>query len=425
MKTIATYFILSLFLVLEIFPQNYLERRFKDYTNPDELVTMSETLPFNKAIELISKVSESTTGKKVVSTVQRTDPIGVEIVNMPYDKALLVIVQYANLMYEEKENVIVVKSKTEEEKHSADTYASVNSREVKISAVFFEMDVQKSKKLGFDWKFLLSGKSTDIAGVLRTESESSQSSGSSGSSGNSTGSGSSGSSSGLQPDFNLGASSDFSAGNFFGQATAVFKFFEDEGVGEIIASPSIIVRDKNKGNIQVGSDFSVRTRDFAGNTVEKFFPTGTIIDVTPYIYNEEGINYILLNITVERSSFSQSETTTQINKTNASTQVLMLDGEETILGGLFVNEETTQRNGIPFLKDLPWWVLGIRYLTGSDEKVVRKKELVILLKAELVPTLKERFAHPNTSNLIQSQINRDQKRIHYYQLNETPVNDSN
>jgi len=422
MKTIATYFILSLFLILEIFPQNYLERRFKDYNNPSELVTMSESLPFNQAIGLISKVSESTTGKKVVCTVQRTDPIGVEIKNMPYDKALLVIVQYANLVYEEQENLIVVKSKTEEEKHSADTYASVDSREVKISAVFFEMDVQKSKKLGFDWKFLLSGKNTDIAGLLRTESESSQQTSSSS---DGTGSSSGSSTSGLQPDFNVGVSSDFSAGNFFGQATAVFKFFEDEGIGEIIASPSIIVRDKNKGNIQVGSDFSVRTRDFAGNTVEKFFPTGTIIDVTPYIYNEEGINYILLNITVERSSFSQTETTTQINKTNASTQVLMLDGEETILGGLFVNEETTTRNGIPFLKDLPWWVLGIRYLTGSDEKVVRKKELVILLKAELVPTLKERFAHPNTSNLIQSQINRDQKRIHYYQLNETPVNDTN
>jgi type IV pilus assembly protein PilQ len=266
---------------------------------------------------------------------------------------------------------------------------------------------------------LLSGKSSDIAGFLRTESQSATDN--SGSSGDN--SGGSGSQTSLQPDFNVGVSSDFTLGNFFGQATAVFKLFEDEGIGEIIASPSIIVRDKNKGNIQVGSDFSVRTRDFAGNTVEKFFPTGTIIDVTPYIYNEEGINYILLNITVERSSFSQNETTTQINKTNASTQVMMLDGEETILGGLFVNEETTTRNGIPFLKDLPWWVLGIRYLTGSDEKVVRKKELVILLKAELVPTLKERFAHPDTKNLIQSQINRDQKRIQYYQLHETPVKD--
>jgi general secretion pathway protein D len=51
----------------------------------------------------------------------------------------------------------------------------------------------------------------------------------------------------------------------------------------------------------------------------------------------------------------------------------LLNGEETILGGLFVNEEAITRNGIPFLKDLPWWVLGIRYLTGSDQTVSEKK----------------------------------------------------
>jgi len=412
MKTIVTYFILSLFLVMQIFPQNYWERRFKDYTNPDELVTMSESLPFNQAVELLSKVSESITGKRIVSTVQMSDPIGVEIVNMPYDKALLIVVQYANLIFEEKQDIIVIKSKEVAEQRSAETYASVDSREVKISAVFFEMDVQKSKKIGIDWKILLNGESTDLAGLLRTETEI----GGSGGTGEEGGGGSS--EAGLQPEFNLGIASDFSAGSFFGQATAVFKFFEDEGMGEIISSPSIIVRDMSKGSIQVGSDFSVRTRDFAGNTVEKFFPTGTIIEVTPYIHNEEGLDYILLNILVERSSFSQNETTTEIRKTNATTQVIMLDGEETVLGGLFVNEEAQVRNGIPFLKDLPWWVFGIRYLTGSDETITRKKELIILLKAELVPTLKERFAHPDTKNIIKTQIERDQERIKYYKLDE-------
>ncbi|MCZ6701689.1 MAG: hypothetical protein O6940_01470 [Ignavibacteria bacterium] len=403
MKTITTYFVLSFFIVMQIFAQQYWERRFKDYNNPDELVTMSESLPFNQAVDLLSKVSESVTGKRIVSTVEITDPIGVEIVNMPYDKALLIIVQYANLMFEEKQDIIVIKSKSEDEERSFQTYASIDSREVKISAVFFEMDVQKSKKMGIDWQVLLSGESSDLSGLLRTESASSQETGTSG----------------LQPEFNLGVTSDFSIGSFFGQATALFRFFEDQSIGEIIASPSIIVRDKSKGSIQVGSDFSVRTRDFAGNTVEKFFPTGTIIDVTPYIQNEEGINYILLDVMVERSSFSQNETTTEIRKTNAKTQIVMLDGEETILGGLFVNEETIVRNGIPFLKDLPWWVFGIRYLTGSDETIVRKKELIILLKVELVPTLKERFAHPDTKNLIQSQVEKDQDRIKYYQLDES------
>jgi type II secretory pathway component GspD/PulD (secretin) len=409
MKTIVTYFFLSLFLVLQIFPQKYWERRFKDYTNPDELVTMSESLPFNQAVDLLSKVSESITGKRIVSAIERTEPIGIEIVNMPYDKAMVIIVQYANLSFEEKEDLIVIKGKEVEEVRSADTYASVNSREVKISAVFFEMDVEKSKKVGIDWKILFNGEKTNFGGLLRTESESGEQSGGEGGDGQATT---------LQPDFNLGVNSDFSVGNFFGQATAVFKFFENEGLGEIISSPSIIVRDKSKGSIQVGSDFSVRTRDFAGNTVEKFFPTGTIIEVTPYIHNEEGLDYVLLNILVERSSFSQSETTTEIRKTNATTQVVMLDGEESVLGGLFVNEETVVRNGIPFLKDLPWWVFGIRYLTGSDETITRKKELIILLKAELVPTLKERFAHPDTKDLIKTQIEKDRERIKYYKLDE-------
>ncbi len=267
MKTTIIYFVFSLFLVMQIFPQQYWERRFKDYNNPDDLVTMSESLPFNQAVELLSKVSESTTGKRIVSTVERTDPIGVEVVNMPYDKALLIMVQYANLQFEEKQDLIVIKSKKEEEVRTADTYASIDTREVKISAVFFEMDIANSKKIGIDWTFLLSGSSSELAGLLRSQSESQSTGGSDGG----------GSTSGLQPDFNLGVTTDFTAGSFFGQATAVFKFFEDEGLGEIIASPSIIVRDQSQGSIQVGSDFSVRTRDFAGNTVEKFFPTGTII----------------------------------------------------------------------------------------------------------------------------------------------------
>ena len=73
---------------------------------------------------------------------------------------------------------------------------------------------------------------------------------------------------------------DFKLGDFYGQATAMFRFFEREGLGEIISSPNIVVRDKKQGRIQVGSDFSIQTRDFAGNTIEKFYPTGTIIEVT-------------------------------------------------------------------------------------------------------------------------------------------------
>ncbi|MBE0539334.1 MAG: type II and III secretion system protein, partial [Ignavibacterium sp.] len=379
----------------------------KDYNNPDELVTLSQSLPFNEAIALLSKVSESTTGKKIVSTANIENPIGIEIESMPYDKALFMIVQYAGLTMEEKEDVIVVKRIGVEEKKPEDVYASVDSREVKISAVFFEVDVAESRKLGIDWKVVLSGRGINLGAELLTESKTGDETGS-----QTTPAGA-----------NINGDGNFNAGNFYGEATALFRFFEDNNLGEIIASPNITVRDNKQGRIQVGSDFSVRTRDFAGNTVEKFFPTGTIIEVTPHVYKENGIDYVLLNILVERSSFLLNDQTTEIKKTNASTQVLMLNGEETILGGLFVNEETKVRNGIPFLKDLPWWVFGIRYLTGSDATTLTKKELVILLKTELVPTLKERLEHP-IENPLSNELTKQRGAIKYHQLESKNSNET-
>ena len=404
MKTIITSIILALFISLPVFSQQYLEKDLKEYTNPNELVTLSPDLPFNKAIALLSKVSESTTGKKVVSTIDSDAPIGIEIQNMRYDKALVIIVQMAGFIYEDKDNLIVVKKKDEKvEEHSPDTYADVNVREVKISAVFFEMDDQAAKERGINWQAMLSGKGFSFGGLL-------------------------GDSIGLSnqlPDATTGRLSglgNYSSGSFFGQATAVFKFFESQNLGQIIASPNIAVRDGQKGRIQVGQDISIKQRDFAGNVVEKFFSTGSIIDVTPYIYSQDGINYILLNVDVERSSFVPDAQTTIINKTQASTQLVMLNGEETVLGGLFVNEDQKTRSGIPFLKDLPWWFFGLRYVFGSDQITTTKRELVILLKTELIPTLKERFAGVRSETPLKDELLKQRQQIKFYKFNTESEN---
>ena len=229
----------------------------------------------------------------------------------------------------------------------------------------------------------------------------------------------------LGPEFQLNTKTKFDVGGFYGTAYGIFKFFENENLGEIIGSPNITVRDRTKGRIQVGSDISVKQRDFAGNVIENFFSTGTIIEVTPYIYKEDDVSYILLDVSVERSSYVPDPTTTIINKTTAKTQVLLLNGEETVIGGLFLNEDTKVRTGIPFLKDLPWWVFGIRYLAGSDETSTNKKELVILLKADLVPTLKERLESPKlTSSPVQKEIKNYRDRVKYYQFEQSETSET-
>ena len=211
----------------------------------------------------------------------------------------------------------------------------------------------------------------------------------------------------------MGTITEFTTGQFTGTAKALLRFFETENLGEIISSPTITVRDGQTGRIQVGEDFSIKQRDFSGNVIDRFYSAGTIIEVTPYVYyNEDGENYILVKLMAERSSFFPTELTTVIKKTVASSDILMLDGEETIIGGLYINEETVVRNGIPFLKDLPWWVFGIRYLTGSDETIIRKKEVIIVIRVELLPSLLQRsLLKREFENLIRDKVRQDDFEI--------------
>jgi general secretion pathway protein D len=398
MKKMFNDFLVLLLLVFSSqgFSQNYLEKTLTHQYSPDQLVTFAATLPFNDAIALINKVSQKTAGIKIVSTVDRTTPVGIEITNMYYEKALDIIVKYAGLVYEKQNDMIVIKQSSESNvKRDASVYAPVDARDVKISAIFFDSDVLKARQMGINWQVLLSKNGLDLGAQLGNAFKSDST-------------------------FNgeqVTAKSQFNLGRFSGNATALFQFLESENVGQVITAPSTTVRDGQEGTIQVGSDFSVKTQDFAGNTIEKFYPTGTILKVTPHVYNEKGINYIVMNISAERSTFSVSTLTSVINKTSASTQVIMLNGEETVIGGLFINDETNVRTGVPFLKDLPWWFFGLRYIFGSDNVQVEKRELVILIKAEILPTLKERLENPQSTNPLRDEILRNKDRIQYYKFN--------
>lgn len=386
---------------LSAYPQD-LESQLTGEYNPLELVSISQYAAYDQAIKMLSAVSELVTGKSIVSTIAISSPIGMEIKRMPYMDALKLIVNSQNLMYEEKEGSIVIKHKektAEEEKVNEDIFADLDAREVRISAIFFEADIENSRERGIDWRWLLSKNGISIGTELRTQTQApaqqlQQQ--------------------GLPPEFNVNSASEFTAGDWTGNATAMFRFFETQNLGEIISSPSITVRDKQRGRIQIGSDFSIKQRDFSGNIIDRFYSAGSIIDVSPYVYSKKGIDYILLKLSAERSSFFPSDLTTEIKKTAAASDVLLLDGEETVIGGLYVNEEVIVRTGIPFLKDLPWWVFGIRYLTGSDETVIRKKEVIILIRAELLPSLEERVDIIEQKNLIKEKLKEDQIEIDYY-----------
>lgn len=396
MKNLIT--ILILFgLTFIVNAQIDLKDKLKGAVNPDELVSLSETISFEQAIQVLGKVSEKISGKRIISTVNLDTPIGVEINNWPYKKALLVIVQYHNLIVDETESTVIVKKKSEALGVADESFVSIDEREVRISAVMFEANVAEMREKGVNWEFLLSQKGISIGGNLISSQEQSSAS--------TTGT------TPASPSFTLGSTTSFDLGPWDGKATTLFKFFEDENLGKIISRPVISTVNGKQGKTQVGSDFSVKERDFAGNLIDKFYQSGTIIEVTPNVYTGDGIDYMVLKVRMERSSVVIGSISIEKPKTEVTTNVLLLNGEETAIGGLIVNQEAIVRKGIPFLKDLPWWFLGLRYIFGYDQETVSQKEIILLIKADILPSLKERMSKPKDSTFLKKAIENQQNEM--------------
>ena len=109
------------------------------------------------------------------------------------------------------------------------------------------------------------------------------------------------------------------------------------------------------------------------------------------------------SVKVEKSGSRPSASGPTIDRSLANTQLLMLDGEQTVIGGLYSTEESVSRRGVPFLKDLPRWFFGLRYVFGRTQSTVTQKELVISLEANVVDPIRERMARGLPSELLQSQ----------------------
>lgn len=387
MKTLALF--VAAFLVWAAGPTalaqggNASERRaLREYTSPQELVSIAPTTTLDKAFGAISEVSKKFTGKIIIDTDRRTMPINVDIQGMQWRDALETICRKNEIWYTEYENYIQISSTSNTDANktagasttggtgvaqgSTDILKEVvnfRSREVRISAVFFEVNLAKLDEVGLNWSFMKSTKDVDITSTFKGAD---------------------------QVSTEL-FKTEITPKLTFANISFLARIFSNYELGEILSGPQVVVRSGEEGRIQVGQDFSIRERDFAGNLLDKFYSAGTIVKVKPQVITEQGVNFVHMIVEVERSSVQPGAISTIINKTKANTNLLLLDGEENIIGGLYNSDVSTVRVGIPFLKDLPWYVFGLRYLFGYEREAVTKKELVILIKADLVPTLQERI----------------------------------
>lgn len=380
---------------------------------PDEFVSMSNTLPFNEALEVFNNIAKKHINKSIIDPTNSTMPIGVDINRMHYLDAFELVVRTHNLDYEELEKYVLIKvpSVVEEKQVLLDDLRAAEriedlfeTREVVISAVFFEGNMNKLNQIGTGWSFMTILQSVVLGDTLiDTTHQVSMTAGQ-----DMVGA--------LQVRYFDRATSIL--GGAFDQITSMFSILESHQLGEVISSPQVTVKSGAKGEIQIGTNFSITVKDFSGNTVTDFVNTGIIVIVTPEIIELDTTTFINLEIEAQNSSGSSGATGITVKTLSARTSILLLDGEETIIGGLYTYDKASIRSGVPFLKDLPWWFFGLRYLFGFESDSDIRKELVILMRADLLPSLEERVAQrlrgTDDKQVIKSSLDEFDKRLDNY-----------
>lgn len=160
---------------------------------------------------------------------------------------------------------------------------------------------------------------------------------------------------------------------------------EQHQLSDVQTAPSIQVVDNHNARIVVGERTPIRILEQGaqvdGATVNvQMEETGTILDVTPHITNN---NQILLDVTAERSGLQTDLPDVGFNFSQqlGRTRLLLDDGETMVIGGLTLSQVDRNESGIPLLMDIP--ILGALFRTTKNSET--KQDLIILVTPHIVP----------------------------------------
>ncbi len=358
--------------------------------DPEEFISINSDLTMDVALEIIDQLSTKYEDKMIIDPGEHKGKIGVVVDNMHWKRALEYILKSNLLSYKTHPRHYEIVGMKEQEDKKGPSHITYETREIEIKAIFFEADHQTLSEIGIDWSTIKDGK-------VRLYSE-------------------------MRAGSNVTSDLFSAGGQFIGKQLSVFtliRTIQSLNKGQIIASPQIRIVEGQEGKIKVGKNFFLTTRDFAGNTRYSEYESGTILSVIPNIITEGKLQFIHLEIKAEKSDVVPSDVGVTKKITEGRTEVLLLNGEETAMAGLFSNEQTTLRKGVPILKDLPWWCLGLRFFFGYSSEQVIKKELIILIQAEIVPSVVSRLK----SKILQKDYLQDRKQNFDKKLNELKKTD--
>lgn len=149
------------------------------------------------------------------------------------------------------------------------------------------------------------------------------------------------------------------------------------------AEPVVSVADNHKAIILVGDKTPIRVVDAgaagAGAASVQLIETGIRLDVTPHVTANR---QVYLDIHAENSSFREVDTDLgfAFSTREATSQILVEDGQTAVIGGLTQTQVTVSKTGIPYLVDLP--IIG--NLFGVTRRREVRQDLLILVTPHIL-----------------------------------------
>jgi general secretion pathway protein D len=158
--------------------------------------------------------------------------------------------------------------------------------------------------------------------------------------------------------------------------TGFIKALETMGETKVLASPRLMVLNKQRAEIHLGDKLgyatTTQTQTSTIQTVE-FQDVGTQLRLRPYISSD---GMIRMEVRPERSSgIIDPAGIPQVNTAQSTTNVMIPDGATIVIGGLIENEVSDTMSGMPLLSRLPW----VGALFRETENSTKKKELIVIL----------------------------------------------
>jgi type IV pilus assembly protein PilQ len=154
---------------------------------------------------------------------------------------------------------------------------------------------------------------------------------------------------------------------------------ESTGQGRILSTPRVSTQNNIEAEITQGVQIPIQT--VANNTVTVTFQDAALtLRVTPQI---TATNTVIMRISVENASADFSRAVNgipPINTQRALTQVLVGDGDTTVIGGIYVSTEQASQGRTPGLHRLP--LLG--WLFQRNEFTDESRELLIFITPKIM-----------------------------------------